>query len=87
MPLLLSLMWPAIVWAQGGDLPDSAVTNAERQHAAMMILVLVLVGVLGTLLLLWTLRRRGVLKEERPATPLEELQDEIARRSDEMSRR
>lgn len=72
-------------WAQPGD-RDTLVSHAERQHAAMMILVLVVVGMLLTIGLLWYLRQQGLLKEEKPRGPLDELQDEIARRSDEINK-
>jgi len=64
--------------------PETLVTDADRRRAAMMIVVVVLVGVLGTALLLWILRRKGILKEEKPLDPLGDVKDEIARRSDEM---
>ncbi|MCE5240884.1 hypothetical protein LLH23_20665 [bacterium] len=72
-------------WAQL-DPPGPVVTQAERSRAAMMILVLVLVGMLLTIGLLWVLRRKGILKEEKPDGPLRQLEDEIARRSDEMKK-
>ncbi len=65
--------------------PDTLVTDDQRRHAAMVILVLVLVGVLLTFGLLWFLRRRGVLPEEKPDEKLKELEDEIARRADEIN--
>jgi len=72
-------------WAQL-DPPDPVVTQAERSRAAMMILVLVLVGMLLTMGLLWVLRRKGILKEEKPDGPSRHLEDEIARRSDEINK-
>ena len=64
--------------------PDTLVTDAQRRHAAMMVLMLVVVGILLTFGLLWVLRRQGILKEEQPVDPLADLKDEIARRSDEI---
>lgn len=63
--------------------PDPGVTQADRQQAAMMILVFVVGGMLAVYGLLWVLRQRGILKEEKPDPKLEYLKDEIARRSDE----
>jgi nitrate reductase gamma subunit len=77
---LLSL--PA--WAQQ-EVPDTLVTDAQRHHAALMILLLVVCGVALTIGLLWFLRRRGLLPEEKPDGRLQELEDEIERRSDEIS--
>jgi hypothetical protein len=70
-------------WAQIAA-PETLVTDAQRRHAAMMVLVLVLVGMLLTVGLLWFLRLKGILKEEKPGSRLQQLQDEIARRSDEI---
>jgi nitrate reductase gamma subunit len=67
--------------------PDSLVTDAQRRTAAMMILVLVLVGILLIFGLLYVLRRRGILKEEKPVDSLANIKDEIARRSDEIGNR
>lgn len=80
LAFLLSL--PA--WAQQG-VPDTLVTDAQRHHAALMILLLVVCGVALTIGLLWFLRRRGLLPEEQPGGRLQELEDEIARRSDEIN--
>jgi hypothetical protein len=52
----------------------------------MMILVLVVAGALLTFGLLWALRRKGILPEDRPRGPLDDLQDEIARRADEIEK-
>jgi len=71
-------------WAQPGP-HDALVTNAERQHAAMMVLLLVMAGILLTIGLLWVLRQKGIIKEPKPDGRLQELQDEIARRSDEIN--
>ncbi len=72
-------------WAQL-DPPDPVVTQAERSRAAMVILLLVLVGMLLTIGLLWVLRRQGILREEKPDGPLRQMEDEIARRSDEINK-
>lgn len=72
-------------WAQA-EAPDLVVTQAERQRAAMGILLFVLLGIGLTFGLLWVLRVRGILKEEKPDPHLQHLQDEIARRSDELER-
>ena len=66
--------------------PHTLVTDAQRRHAAMMILVFVLVGMLLTYALLWVLRQKGLLKEENPDGPLQQLEREIARRSDEIEK-
>ncbi|MBU0606936.1 MAG: hypothetical protein KKI08_03580 [Armatimonadetes bacterium] len=79
--LALAAMWLcSAVFAQ----PDTLVTDDQRRHAAMVILVLVLVGVLLTFGLLWFLRKRGVLPEEKPDEKLKAMEDEIARRADEI---
>jgi len=73
---------PACAFAQA-----AVPSDAERQRAAVMILVLVVAGVLVTFLLLWFLRISGRLPEEKPADPLKDLKDQIARRSDELDRK
>jgi hypothetical protein len=65
---------------------DDAITNAERSHAAMMILVLMLIGVLATFGLLVALRRKGLLKDATADDPLGHIKDQIAQRSDEIER-
>lgn len=59
---LLSMLRAGAAFAQ-----DSVgVTEAQRAHAALMILLLVVGGVLVLYGLLWVLRRRGGLPEEKP---------------------
>ena len=79
----LALLVSLSAWAQSPP-PETLVTDAQRHQAAMAILLLVLAGMLLTVGLLWVLRHLGILKEEKPGGALQQLQDEIARRSDEI---
>lgn len=76
---LLPLLMAAAAFAQ-----DEGPTDAERQRASIAILLLVILGILLTYGLLFMLRRSGRLPEDRPRDPLQDVKDEVARRSDEL---
>ncbi len=59
--VLMTALTATFALAQGGE-----VTEAERAHAAMMVLSLVVGGMLLTFLLLYFLRKAGKLPEEKP---------------------
>jgi hypothetical protein len=61
-------------------------SEGQRQRAAIAILLLVVGGMFVTYLLLWLLRRSGSLPEEKPADPLQDVKEEVARRSDELGK-
>lgn len=62
MMALVSLLVAAThALAQADEVPQAA-----RSHAAIMILLLVVVGVMLTYALLWVLRAMGKLPEEKP---------------------
>lgn len=84
--LLTMACWLSLAAAHAQAQTPDLVSQAERQRAAMGILLFVLLGIGLTFGLLWVLRMRGILKEEKPDPHLQHLQDEIARRSDELER-
>ena len=61
IPSLSALLFATICFAQ-----DQGVSEPERQQAAMMLLLLTVGGLLLVFLLLWILRGRGVLPQEKP---------------------
>jgi hypothetical protein len=63
----LGMVLSALAAATGSALAQTdTVTQAERSHASLMILLVVVGGALVTYLLMWVLRRTGKLPEEKP---------------------
>lgn len=64
--------WPVALLALTALLPPAlaqppqGVTEAERAHAGMMLLVLMVGGMIAVFGLLWWLRKQGKLPEEKP---------------------